>query len=108
MAGADPNKERDKLVREAEEANRAEMRREAARQKMRERQQRKGISADYLEDNDDDENSFSLNAIKVCSVFKCKKCRSEGFFKILSDWLFFLLPRIRAIYRGPIRNTWEK
>ena len=25
---------------------------------------RKGISADYLEDNDDDENSFSLNRIK--------------------------------------------
>ena len=41
------------------------MRREAARQKTRERQMRKGISADYLEDNDDDENSYSLNAIKV-------------------------------------------
>merc|ERR1711953_1629185 len=60
----DPTVERERLVREAEENNRVAMRREATRQKTRERQMRKGISADYLEDNDDDENSYSLNAIK--------------------------------------------
>merc|ERR1712150_44922 len=60
---SDPNIERQKIIREAEEAGRAEQRREAARQKMRERQMRKGISADYLEDNDHDDG-YSLNAIK--------------------------------------------
>ena len=63
MTSSDPNIERQKIIREAEEAGRAEQRREAARQKMRERQMRKGISADYLEDNEDD--GYSLNAIKV-------------------------------------------
>ena len=58
---------RQKIIREAEEAGRAEQRREAARQKMRERQMRKGISADYLEDNDDD--GYSLNAIKVIGLY---------------------------------------
>ena len=65
IAGADPNMERIKLIRDAEEKARVEQRREQAKQKVRERQMRKGISADYLEDNDDDENSFSLNRIKV-------------------------------------------
>jgi len=60
---SDPNIERQKIIREAEEAGRAEQRREAARQKVRERQMRKGISADYLEDNDHDDG-YSLNAIK--------------------------------------------
>ena len=63
VTSSDPNIERQKIIREAEEAGRAEQRREAARQKMRERQMRKGISADYLEDNEDD--GYSLNAIKV-------------------------------------------
>jgi len=53
------------MVKQAEEESRAEARREAMRQKMREKQLRKGISAGYLEDQEDDENSFSLNAIKV-------------------------------------------
>lgn len=53
-----------KAMKEAEEKARAEQRREQAKQKMRERQIRKGISADYLEDNDDDDNSYSLNRIK--------------------------------------------
>ena len=53
------------MVKQAEEEARAEARREAMRQKMREKQLRKGISAGYLEDQEDDENSFSLNAIKV-------------------------------------------
>ena len=63
VTSSDPNIERQKIIREAEEAGRAAQRREAARQKMRERQMRKGISADYLEDNEDD--GYSLNAIKV-------------------------------------------
>ena len=67
-------KKRQKIIREAEEAGRAEQRREAARQKMRERQMRKGISADYLEDNDDD--GYSLNAIKVL-VFRCFLARIQ-------------------------------
>ena len=53
------------MVKQAEEESRAEARREAMRQKMREKQLRKGISAGYLEDQEDDENSYSLNAIKV-------------------------------------------
>ena len=61
----DPTVERLKMVKQAEEESRAEARREAMRQKMREKQLRKGISAGYLEDQEDDENSFSLNAIKV-------------------------------------------
>jgi len=61
---ADPTVERLKMVKQAEEEARAEARREAMRQKMREKQLRKGISAGYLEDQEDDENSFSLNAIK--------------------------------------------
>jgi len=64
IAGSDPNQERMKAMKEAEEKARAEQRREQAKQKMRERQIRKGISADYLEDNDDDDNSYSLNRIK--------------------------------------------
>lgn len=60
----DPTVERLKMVKQAEEESRAEARREAMRQKMREKQLRKGISAGYLEDQEDDDNSYSLNAIK--------------------------------------------
>ena len=42
IAGADPNMERIKLIRDAEEKARVEQRREQAKQKSRERQIRKG------------------------------------------------------------------
>lgn len=62
VSGNCPHKERERLIREADERGRAELRLTQQRQKLREREMRKNMGAGYLEDDDD--NSYSLNAIK--------------------------------------------
>lgn len=62
VSGNCPHKERERLIREADERGKAELRLEQQRQKRRERDSRKNMGAGYLEDDDD--NSYSLNAIK--------------------------------------------
>ena len=64
---SNPEKSRVELIKKEEEKLRAASRRQNQQRRMREKSHQKGLSANYLEDrynSDEDENEFSLSAIK--------------------------------------------
>ena len=65
MAGADPEANKESMIRKEEERLKMSVRREAQQRRLKERAHSRGVNKGYLEDeaDDDDENTFNIGTV---------------------------------------------
>ena len=63
MPGQDPESRKEEMLRKEEEELKAHVRREALKRKNKEKAHQRGLMSNYV-DEEDNENTFSVNAIK--------------------------------------------